>query len=436
MKLSRREGLKKYFYYTIGLIVFLLFPLRLKRARTAGAVTENHDMKKRKAVSAKTKYCTVSIAPCGSYDHDEVYNALKNCLGSLGFSFKKGMSVLLKPNIIAQNTPDQATTTHPAILEALCRLLIEKGCSISIGDSMAFYQGGGSAEALKTSGMCGVARRYGARLVPFETTMLRKMSGGHALDTFYVTEEVFKHDLVINLPKLKVHRLARYTGAIKNMYGCVVGGTKQLYHTWFNDRPDYKEFWGKPLVDVYEAIQPGLTIMDAVVGLDRDGPAANGEPRFTGLVLASESGPALDLAVCRIIGFDPLWVPAVREAVERGLVSAEKLNIIGEAPLVPYVKLPDDPPKKGLAQKLDRYVFKQFMVEPRIDTDQCTRCNECVSTCAPGAISYGTDGYPHIDYGRCIYCYCCESYCREGAVYLHGSVLNLLIRAVRRIIKL
>ncbi len=281
-----------------------------------------------------------------------------------------------------------------------------------------------------------MARKYGARLVPFESTALREIASGTLLRRFRVTEAFFEHDLVVNLPKLKLHRLAKYTGAIKNMYGCVPGGAKQIYHMAFQHREDYRDAWGEALVDVYRAVTPGLTIMDAVTGLDVDGPAANGTPRFTGLLLASANGPALDYAACRIIGFDPARVPALRAAMSRGLVAGDAVEINGDAPSIPYSFLPDARPKRGIALKLDDYLFRQLIVRPRIDAGKCTRCDACVANCAPGAIRPGAEGPPVIDFGKCICCYGCEEFCPEGAVRLRGSAVNLLIRALRRIMRL
>ncbi|MBN2159980.1 MAG: DUF362 domain-containing protein [Spirochaetes bacterium] len=378
----------------------------------------------------------VAVEPCGSYNPEKVHAAVETALRAIGFNVPAGKRVLLKPNIIGQNTPDQAATTHPALIDAVCRIFIERGCSISIGDSSAFYQGGCTAEALRTTGIADVAKKFGATLLPFEMTDLRKISSGKYLNPFYATEAVFEHDLVVNLPKLKVHRLARYTGAIKNMYGCIPGGAKQLYHKPYQHRPDYQEFWGKPLVDVYEAVEPRLSIMDAIIGLDRDGPAANGDPRFTGLVLASTSGPALDVVACRIIGFDPSRVPAVREAIERGLVSPELIVIHGNVPSIPYLFLPDLEPKQWLLRRIDDYIFDQFIVTPEVERGACKQCDECIERCAPKAIRYDAEKLPVIDYATCIRCYCCESYCKYGAIRLRGSGVNLIMRAVRSIMKL
>ena len=432
---SRRSFLKK-ILSLIGLAaLFCIFPFRVKIRSRTGTGIRYAPMTNRNSITNLSRH-PVAIENCDLYDPEQVYAAIGRGLEAIKFKIKPRISVLLKPNIIGQNRPDQATTTHPALVDAVCRIFSEHQCRVTIGDSSAFYQGGGTRAGLDTAGISTVAEKYGAALLPFETTRLRKITSGRALNPFYVTEAVFQHDLVVNLPKLKVHRLARYSGALKNTYGCVVGGSKQVYHRQFQDRPDYKEFWGKPLVDVYEAVNPGLSILDGIIGLDKDGPAASGEPRKTGLLLVSENGAALDVIACRIIGYDPLWVPAVREALDRRLTSLEKAEAIGAVPSIPYVKLPDAKPLTGISKKLDGYLFDQFIVEPRVTRSACDRCGICVEDCAPRAIGYDEQQYPRIDYAKCIYCYCCEEYCPRRAIYLRGSSVNYLMRGIRRILKL
>lgn len=433
MKLSRLSFIKAAISFGTYALLFLNFPLKFRRSSADAAESLKSESGR---PSMKPDEHAVSIRKCSSYDSAEVYDAIKAGLDDIGFKFKEGISILLKPNIIAQNSPDQCTTTHPSIVDAVCRIFKERSCRVTIGESSAFYQGGGTREGFVTSGIAEVAVKYGAELLPFEATRLRQITTGKALNPFYITEEVFAHDLVINLPKMKVHRLARYTGAIKNLYGCIPGGAKQLYHKLFQNRADYKEFWGKPLADVYEAVNPGLNILDAVWGLDQDGPAANGEPKFTGLLLLSVNAAALDITACRIMGFDPLWVPAVREAINRGLVSVDKIKTIGELPLIPYVKLPDGKPLTGLSKKIDSWFFDQLTVEPRINNDKCSKCGKCITECAVSAIKIAADGYPEINYSGCIRCYCCSEYCAQQAISLHGGTVNHIIRGIRSIMKL
>ncbi len=419
-------------------ISFILFsgllPKRISNIFAATVKKRNTSTQVR--LTGTGKQDIVSIEKCSNYDADEIYKALKKSLDAIDFQAPENKKVLLKPNIMAQNTPEQATTTHPGIVEAVCRIFKEKNCKIIIGDSSAFYQGGSTRLGFETTGIAAAGKKYGAEIMPFESTLLKIITSGKALNPFYITQAVFDCDLVVNLPKLKIHRLARYSGAVKNIYGCVAGGTKQIYHKLFQNRADYQEFWGKSLVDVYEAVSPKLTIMDAIIGLDKDGPAANGEPKFTGLLFTSGNGVALDAVVCKVIGFDPYRVPAVREALDRGMASVDKINIAGELVSVPYVKLPDVKLKTGISKKLDDYLFDQFIVTPLISESKCSKCNSCVEKCAPQAIKIKSDGYPHIDLSKCIYCYCCNEYCPDKAISLSGGVTNHLIRGVRKMLKL
>lgn len=433
MKLTRIRFLKYAAAFAAFVMVFLNFPGSYKKSHSRKTVPDNSGSGRAAVKSSRDK---VSITRCSSYDPDEVYYAAKKGIDDIGFKIRKGIPVLIKPNILAQNTPDQCATTHPAVVDAVCRIFSENKCSITIGESSAFYQGGGTREAFVTSGIAAVAEKYGASLLPFEATKLRRIETGKALNPFYISGAALSFDLVVNIPKMKVHRLARYTGAVKNCYGFIPGGTKQVYHKMFQCRPDYKEFWGIPLADVYEAVNPGLNIMDAVYGLDEDGPAASGEPRETGLLLVSDNGAALDFIACKIMGFDPQWVPAVREVINRGMTSESRISTIGDVPLIPYVKLPDGELKTGLSKKIDDFMFDQFIVEPRIDEDECNKCGVCIENCAVSAIKTGSEGYPEFIYDRCIYCYCCSEYCPEKAIYLHGGAVNHLIRAGRYIMKI
>lgn len=433
MKISRLMFIKSVLSFISYAAIFLNFPFRTKAASLRSKTSDVLPGRRR---SMKTEKAEVSVRKCGTYNPGEVHDAIKGGLDDIGFSITEKSSVLIKPNILAQNTPDQCTTTHPALVEAVCSIFSAYKCRITIGESSAFYQGGGTREGFTTSGIAAVAERYGAALLPFEATRLRKITSGKALNPFYITEAVFNHDIVVNLPKMKVHQLAGYSGALKNLYGCIPGGTKQLYHKQFQDRPDYREFWGIPLVDVFEAVKPKLNIMDAVYGLDNNGPAANGDPRFTGLILVSADAAALDLTACRIMGLDYRRIPAVREAVNRGLTDPEKIAVTGEVPMVQYVNLLDKEPSAGISKSIGDYMFDRFIVEPRLDEDKCSKCGICVKDCAVSAIKTGNEGFPEFDLNACIRCYCCSEYCTSGAIYLHGGVINHIIRGIRSIIKL
>jgi len=236
-----------------------------------------------------------------------------------------------------------------------------------------------------------------------------------------VSSEVLEADLWISVPKFKTHVSTVITGAVKNSYGILVGAEKARLHS-IAPRP--RDF-GELLVDVYSVRPPDLVILDAVWGMEGNGPSA-GRRREVGRLLASDSGGAVDLAMCHMMGIDPRRVHSQRYATERGLAprSLSEVQVDGDLPVLEGFRLPStlaslDP--AGLGQKV---VFR-FISRPRmrVDSGRCTACGSCVRGCPVGAVSL--DKHPRFDHRRCIACYCCYELCPQGAVKI-PRLVNLL----------
>ena len=85
-------------------------------------------------------------------------------------------------------------------------------------------------------------------------------------------------DVIINLPKFKSHQQLKATFAVKNMFGCVSGKRKALWH--FRKGGSVDDFC-ELLIDIYRFLNPVLTIIDAVTAMDGPGPI-NGKARALG----------------------------------------------------------------------------------------------------------------------------------------------------------
>src|SRR3989338_9962126 len=103
----------------------------------------------------------VSIVKCDNYNVDKIYHAIKKTLKDINFEIKNGINVLIKPNVLAGNEPKKATVTHPVFIEAICKILKEKDCKISIGDSSAYYEEGFTMENFRKIGIDKVAKKNG-----------------------------------------------------------------------------------------------------------------------------------------------------------------------------------------------------------------------------------------------------------------------------------
>ncbi len=369
----------------------------------------------------------VSAVDCDSYDSELVFSAVKEALQRIGFELPFGKKVLIKPNIMTQNKAKQHTVTHPSIIDALCRLLDDNACSIFIGDSSAFYQKGMTRKAFETTGIGSVARKYGAELVPFEETPLCTVSEDIVgLDRLYMPKILFDVDMVIDACKLKTHAGMRFSGAVKNMFGCLPGGYKQKIHRWTDNEFELSDVF----IDIHKVLKPALSIMDAVYSLD-GGPTALGRPVRTGKIFASENPAALDIVTSSMIGYAPEQIPILLQARKRGLISDfGDIEILGEIKRIPFRHLVE----QDLYRQCNRNgtFVKDTYVDLRIRSKKCTRCGNCMGECPVEAIE-ATDGGMRIDTEKCINCYYCLSLCKENAIAIDASMKNRGIRFLRKI---
>jgi len=376
---------------------------------------------------------SVAILNAHDYREESLISGLEAALGALGVVLPRQSRVLIKPNLFAQNYPAQCTVTHPAVIAALCSLLRDRGCSITIGDSSAFYQPGNTRRAFRTSGIEAVAARFGARIVAFEEDGGRvyHKDDNLILHDVLLTRLLEETDCLINVPKLKTHAFFRMSGAVKNLFGLVPGGTKYEYHFIGGYR---RTDFGEKLADIASIARPYLTVMDAVMGLEGFGPAATGRPKETGLLLVSRNPFALDCAAARIIGLDPLAVKSTEAGVHRGLVPKDlSIRIVGDysaCPSVPYRlhgESEEEPREK------DR-LYRLMAVRPRVHKAKCDRCGACVASCPLDAICMVEKAA--IDASRCLNCYHCAYSCPRRAIRLRGVWYAPALYALRRIFRL
>ena len=242
---------------------------------------------------------TVALVRCDSYDVDEVYAALKrgvDLLGGLDRFVRAGEKILLKPNLLASEPPEKAVTTHPALLEASVRLLAEVGATCCYGDSPGRET---PAHAARGCGMVAAAERCGIEMADFgsaEPLAVQPVEGVEAQyeSSYPIARAVHATDGLINLAKAKSHQLTRLTLAVKNLYGCIPGPRKALYHVQYQD---VHAFSGM-LAEMVRSLPVRLHVLDAVVAMEGNGPRS-GDPLHMGLLLLSTDPVALDATFCR-----------------------------------------------------------------------------------------------------------------------------------------
>jgi uncharacterized protein (DUF362 family) len=130
---------------------------------------------------------------------------------------------------------------------------------------------------------------------------------------------------VLHLPTMKVHGHSTTTGAIKNAFGGLLKEVRHYAH----------EFIHEVLVDLLymqRELHPSVyAVMDGTVVGDGAGPRTM-IPREGNLILASADSVAIDAIAARLMGYDPLGIPYLRMAHERGLGVADprEIELLGD----------------------------------------------------------------------------------------------------------
>jgi Pyruvate/2-oxoacid:ferredoxin oxidoreductase delta subunit len=271
-----------------------------------------------------------------------------------------------------------------------------------------------------------VVQQEGAALVDMEDAVPVKNRG--QFQRFEIARAVREADLVINLPKLKTHGMMTLTGAVKNLFGCIPGRRKVQWH--FNTGVN-RDAFARMLVELSALIRPRLTIMDAVVGMEGNGPGS-GDPRLVGVVLAGQDPVAIDVVSGTMVGADPSLLYVVRAAAAAGIgeTRLDRITILGatlESVMIRGFRLP---PQEHLEWRMPEwargFLKDALTTRPEIDHERCIRCGICQGHCPQGAIG-NTAGRFEISYRNCIRCFCCQEFCPQGAITVgRGWVLKLV----------
>ena len=104
---------------------------------------------------------------------------------------------------------------------------------------------------------------------------------------------------------------------------------------------DYERF-ADMLLDIYSMVKPQISIIDAVVAMEGNGPGS-GAPVNLNFIACSTDALALDASVAAKLGVDDLLV--VKQAQKRSLDTT--FTDCGDIPETIAIKLPD-PPRMGL----------------------------------------------------------------------------------------
>ncbi|TAL33197.1 MAG: DUF362 domain-containing protein [Spirochaetes bacterium] len=371
----------------------------------------------------------VALVRCESYEYPEVRRAVERgvaLIGGIGAFVAKGQRVLLKPNLLVGDAPEKCVNTHHTVFRAVAEMILATGAYASFGDSPAV---GSATGAARKCGILAVADELGVSEADFKTPVEVFHEKGVQNRKFVVAKAVLDNDVIVSLPKLKTHAFEKFTGCVKNQFGCIPGVRKGEYHIKLPDAGMFAQM----LVDLNGFVKPALYVMDGIHAMEGNGPRG-GKPRAMNVLLFSSDPIALDATVCRMINVNPEYVPTVKfgHAAGMGVWREADIELLGDDPggfRVPDFDIDRAPLKPYRARGFMRFLSNRFVPKPFIIKEKCVACGVCVQMCptVPKSVDWfdgDTKRPPSHNYRTCIRCYCCQELCPESAIELRFPLIR------------
>lgn len=373
----------------------------------------------------------VYYAFSSDYRQENLVPALEKCLSPVlaeagGVSGKR---VMIKPNFLEWKGADKPVCVSPEMLVELCRILLAQGAekvavieNPAVRTAPVIVENMGIASALADMGV-EVANCSDYRFVDMpEKSAFRRMEVACEYENF---------DLVIDFAKAKTHAMMTLTLAVKNLFGLIRGSERLGWHLAVGR--DFNRF-ADMLLDIYLLVKPHISIIDAVVAMEGNGPGS-GTPVKLNFIACSSDAVALDASVSGKMGVDDLLL--IRCAGKRGL--NVEYQDLGDVPPVRQVELPS-PPEMALEWgvyfpvRLRNLLRKWMVSRPAVEKSRCVGCGMCARMCPPQSLKI-VNGKPVFKLSECIRCFCCQEHCPYGAITSRKTVFMSLADKVEKMIR-
>ncbi len=278
---------------------------------------------------------------------EDTAEILKEAVENAGLHGKP--KIFVKPNM---SHPEYVpgVVTCPALLRELVGLLRDDAEEVIVGESNGFNYS--CRLAFKRTGIETAVKKAGGTAINLSEDKLVKVKfqrNPSPVKELFLPKTVLEVDAIVDLALMKTHEFAIYSGAIKNLFGCVPSDKRIYLHPYLSE----------VFYRLYTILKPQLTVMDARVAIEGNGPT-KGNPVKMDLMLTGNCAWATDVIASKIMGLN------VEEISYLNYIT-RKINLHDDAITVQGLQVPEvarkfERPTMDLPVKAQMVIYKHELL--------------------------------------------------------------------------
>jgi len=279
---------------------------------------------------------------------DSIESALKEALKAADWTQHIRGKVFIKPNLCSKYYI-QGAVTNPQVLFHLVSILRNRAEEVIVGESNGYNYC--CNDALAMTGTKKIVENAGGKAINLSEDEIVNVENPetYVLQNFPLPKTIVEADTVISVPVMKTHEFTNYSGAIKNLFGCIPNNRRIFLH------PHFEEV----MHDLLVLLKPKFVVMDSTFAMEGNGPN-RGIVIPMNLILTSSDLVAMDKLCCEIMGID--WTDiSYLKFIDNHLQHEEpEIQVIGEK--VDDIKRKFLLPYADLAVRAQRWVYKNYFL--------------------------------------------------------------------------
>jgi uncharacterized protein (DUF362 family) len=263
------------------------------------------------------------------------------------FYFHKKRRIFIKPNI-SDPTYLSGVVTTPRLVYDLVSRLRDYAEEVIVGESNGYNYH--CSQAFKGTGIEDAVKKAGGTAINLSEDKVVKVNiRDSSVKHLLLPKTLVDSDAIVDVPVMKTHEFKIYSGALKNLFGCVPNDRRIYMHHQLDE----------VLYQLYAILKPDLTVMDAITAMEGNGPT-KGKPVNMNLILTGNDALALDITATKLMGIDWRSIDYLNHAAQKSNLSEEQIKITG-CSIAEYTRR-FELPRKDLPVQVQLQIYKSPLI--------------------------------------------------------------------------